>query len=50
MSTKRQKPKPDQHKAFVKTAKELECDTSEAAFDKALRKIAPSKQEKKKAH
>jgi len=39
MTVKRQKPKPDQHKAFVDTAKELGCDESEAAFDKTLKKI-----------
>lgn len=39
MTAKRQKPKPDQHKVFVKTAKELGCDTSERGFDKMLKQL-----------
>jgi hypothetical protein len=39
MTAKRQKPKTDQHKAFVDAAKELGCDVSEASFDKTLKKI-----------
>jgi hypothetical protein len=33
--------------AFKKTARELECDESEASFDKALRKVARTKPPKK---
>jgi hypothetical protein len=40
MKAKRPKPKPDQHKAFVETARELGCNESEKAFDKALEKLA----------
>ena len=30
----------DQHREFVKAARELGCDESEEAFDKVLRKVA----------
>jgi hypothetical protein len=50
MIAKRKKPKPDQHKVFVEAAKALDCDTSEAAFDKTLRKLAPAKPKNPKAH
>ena len=30
----------NQHKEFVKVARELGCDESEEAFDKVLRKVA----------
>lgn len=42
------KKQPDQHAAFIKTAKDLGCDESEAAFDRTLKELgqaqpAPSK-------
>jgi hypothetical protein len=43
MSAKRRKPKPDQHKLFMKTAKEMGSNESEGAFDKTLRKIGKAK-------
>lgn len=44
MKAKVRKPKEeDQHKAFVEAAKNLDCDESEKAFDKALGKIARMK-------
>lgn len=40
-STPRGRKQP-QSKAFVKAARELGCDTSEEAFDRALKKVASS--------
>jgi hypothetical protein len=34
---------PDQLKRFIKTARDLECDEDEAAFDEKLRRIATVK-------
>jgi len=42
-----------QHAEFVRTARALGCDESEASFDKALKKIGKAKPEskpKKKTH
>jgi hypothetical protein len=33
----------DQHTTFKKAARALECDESEASFDKALKKLAKAK-------
>jgi hypothetical protein len=33
----------DQHKRFIETARQLECDDDEAAFDEKLRRIASVK-------
>jgi hypothetical protein len=43
---KHRKPKPDdpeQSKRFVETAREIEADETGEAFERALRKIVPSK-------
>ena len=37
------KPDPEQHKSFVETARALECDEDEAAFDEKLRRIATAR-------
>jgi hypothetical protein len=51
MIRKPKKPKPDQHKLFVNAAKELECDVSEAAFDKTLKKVGkPAKGKENKPY
>lgn len=43
----------EQHRAFVKKARELGCDESEEAFDRALGKVAeappPASVQKRKA-
>jgi hypothetical protein len=41
--SEKKKAKPDQHRAFKKVARELECDESEKTFDKALAKIGKAK-------
>lgn len=48
MTKKPKKAKPDQHRAFKETARALECDESEKAFDKALKKLGSSPSEKPK--
>ena len=40
MSKERPLKPSDQHREFVKAARELGCDESEEAFDKVLRKVA----------
>jgi hypothetical protein len=36
-------PDPDQSRRFIETARELECDEDEAAFDEKLKRIAQAK-------
>jgi hypothetical protein len=37
----------DQHRRFVETARALECDEDEAAFDEKLKRIAQTKPAKR---